>query len=287
MPDQHDDGLRLGASTGCTYHFDVVTEESVDLLHAMGVRDVEIYLQCEAELDERFLQDLGARCAGLGLTVTSLHPYVFGFENLLFTPYLRQRRWATQQFERYLHAARLLGAPAYVSHGPPRHLVTEGSAFDSNYVRTTRQLIGLAETYGVRYCLENVSYGLVSTPDDVDHHLVEFGCALGLVVDVKSAWKAGFRPADFLQPRQLAAVSHLQLSFRSEGRYGLGVNGEIVDADVIDALRLCLRRRPALVPVLEIEARRAQELADTVQATRDLLSRLAAAPERTDQHLHR
>jgi sugar phosphate isomerase/epimerase len=273
--DQAVTGPRLAASTGCTYLFDVVTEKSVELLHAAGLREVEIYLQCDDELDEQYLRDLAARCAELGLTVVSLHPYVFGFENLLFTRYQRQRQWATRRFERYLGAAQVLGAAAYVSHGPPRHLVTQDSKLDPEYVRITRQLVGLAAGHGVRYCLENVSYGLVRSPDDADRHLAEFGDALGMVVDFKSAWKSGFRPVQFLRSR-LSSVSHLQVSYRAGERYGLGVDaGDVDDRDVADALRLCLLERPTLAPVLEIEAWSEAELTRTIQATRDLLDRIA------------
>jgi sugar phosphate isomerase/epimerase len=277
MADQPIVGPRLAASTGCTYPFDVVTEKSVELLHAAGLREVEIYLQCDDELDEHYLGDLAASCAELGLRVVSLHPYPFGFENLLFTRYRRQRAWATRRFVRHLSAAQMLGAPVYVSHGPPRHAVIQGSKFDPEYLHVTRQLIGLAACYGVRYCLENVSYGLVRSPDDADRQLTEFGEALGLVADFKSAWKSGFRPTDFLRSR-LSSVSHLQVSYRAGERYGLGVGadaGDVHDPDVADALRLCLVKAPMLPAVLEIEARNEAELARTIQATRDLLDRIA------------
>jgi sugar phosphate isomerase/epimerase len=266
----------LGASTGCTYNFDLVTEESLWFLHAAGIRAVEIYLQCDEELEEEYLKDLAGSCAGLGLAVTSLHPYVYGFENLLFSRYQRQRRWAFQRFERYLSAARLLGAPVYVSHGPPPHTVTDGEGFTPAYLGTTSELLGIANDHGVRYCLENVSYGLVRTPLDAHRQLMEFGDELGLVIDVKSAWKSGFRPAEFLQPHQ-DAVSHIQVSFRRAGRYGLGATGDIADPELEEALRLCLLRRPSIPLVLEVETRSAAELTDTITATRRLLTRLSGA----------
>jgi sugar phosphate isomerase/epimerase len=279
VADQAVVGPRLAASTGCTYLFDVVTEESVELLHAAGLREVEIYLQCDDELDGQYLRDLAARCAGLGLTVISLHPYVFGFENLLFTRYRRQRQWATRRFERYLNAAQVLGATAYVSHGPPRHLVTHDSRFDPEYVRTTRQLLDLAAGHGVRYCLENVSYGLLRSPEDADRHLAEFGEALSLVIDFKSAWKSGFCPADFLHSR-LSSVSHLQVSYRAGGRYGLGADaGDVDDRDLADAFRLCLDEPRTVPAVLEIEAWSESELTRTIQATRDLLDRIVHASD--------
>ena len=275
MANQAATGPRLGASTGCTYLFDVATEKSVELLHAAGLREVEVYLQCDEELDKQYLRDLAATCADLGMTVVSLHPYVFGFENLLFTSYRRQRQWATRRFAQYLGAAQVLGAAAYVSHGPPRHLVTQDSVLEPDYVRTTRHLLGLAAGHGVRYCLENVSYGLVRSPDDADRHLTEFGDALGLVVDFKSAWKSGFRPVDFLRSR-LPSVSHVQVSYRAGERYGLGVGaGDVNDHDVADALRLCLTERPTLAQVLEIEAWSETELTRTIHDTRALLNRIA------------
>jgi sugar phosphate isomerase/epimerase len=269
----------LGASTGCAYNFDLVTEDAVRFLHAAGIRAVEIYVQCDQELDDQYVKDLADSCADLGVTVTSLHPYVYGFENLLFTRYQRQRRGAFERYERYLSAARVLGASVYVSHGPPPHLVIDGDALTSVYLRTMRELLDIASDHGVRYCLENVSYGLVRTPQEARRQLSEFDGAVGLVIDVKSAWKSGFRPAEFLQPC-LDAVSHVQVSFRSAGRFGLGAAGEISDPDLEEALGLCLPRRPSIPLVLEVETGSAAELTDTIIATRGLLARLSGLQPR-------
>ena len=46
-------------------------------------------------------------------------------------------------------------------------------------------------------------------------------------------------------------------------------------AHAADALRLCLVERPTLAAVLEIEAWSEAELTRTIQATRDLLYRIA------------
>lgn len=145
----------------------------------------------------------------------------------------------------------------------------------SQYVDITGELVARAASLGVRYCLENVSYGLMRTPADLGRHR-EAIPDLSYVVDFKSAWKSGHAPAEFLMPASVRSVHHTHVSFRHEGRYGLtacDVRAALEDPDIRAALA-------APVPhVLEVEATDAGQVATSLAALR--ATRDAKAPAAT------
>jgi sugar phosphate isomerase/epimerase len=258
------------------YELDVPTEDAVTSLAAAGVDDVEVYLQGEPELAADFLRELASRCLDSGVTVGSVHPYVHGFENQLYTPYRRQRSWATQRYMSYLDACNLLGAPCYVSHGPPRHFALDGNDdLSAAYIERVRYLANLAAERGIRFCLENVSYGLVRTVAEAKRHSELVGPAVSFVVDFKSAWKSGEPPQAFVAALG-SAVAYSQVSFRDArgGRFGVGTEtGDLSDADLVAALcALDACQEGAARHVLEIQPTSVRELCSSIRAVDTLLA---------------
>lgn len=223
----------VAASTGSLYDLGLPTEEAVSALASMGVRDVEVYLQGAPEMSRGYVQRLSDRCQEAGVRVGSVHPYVFGFENLLHTTYRRQQRWALLQFERYLQICAELKATYYVAHGPPRHHVVHDGRISDRYRAITTELVEMANAHGVRYCIENVSYGLLRDMADVEAHREALDVPVPLVLDVKSAWKAGLRPQDFASAlsKEIAFV-HLSFPDHANARYGVCPVGDIADPDL-------------------------------------------------------
>ena len=255
----------VGASTGCFYGLDVVTEDAVDRIRLAGADGVEIFVQGPPEIRPEVVDAIIAHTMASGLAVVSVHPYVYGWENLLFASYERQRRWAFQHVADHIRLCVATGARAYVSHGPPaHHVVDDEGRLSPHYVAVTRDLVALAAQHGVRYCLENVSYGLLTSPDDARRHL-DAVPGLGFVIDTKSAWKSGHAPADFLTPDLLPAVHHTQVSFRFAGRYGLPAYDE--DAALVDT-ELAAALAVQIPHILEIEATTAEHVTRSLAAIR-------------------
>ena len=132
-----------------------------------------------------------------------------------------------------------------------------------HYVDITADLVACAAQRGVRYCLENVSYGVLRTPDDLQRHR-DAVPDLAYVVDFKSAWKAG-SPPEMLITAAGDKAHHTQVSFRGPEGYGLPMDEEgarMSDPEVLSALG-------ASVPhVLEFEARELPQVANSLDALR-------------------
>lgn len=268
----------LAISTGCYYGFGVVTEEAIDHVRDSGADGVEVYIQGLPELESKVLDVIVERARDAEISVVSIHPYVYGWENLLFATYQRQRNWATQHVARHLELCTAIGARAYVSHGPPeQHALDEQHRFSSTYTSVTRDLVAMAAEYGVQYCLENVSYGLAKSPDDLRRHLDAIP-TLKFVIDFKSAWKSGHSPSAFLTPDLLPAVHHTQVSFRDDGRYGLparSTRSALNDLEIVAALRTDTPH------VIEIEAASSQDVIRSLNAVRFAQEALRG---RTNEH---
>jgi sugar phosphate isomerase/epimerase len=259
---------QLGISTGCYYQADVATEDAVTRIAATGADLVEVYVQGDAELDREVRDRIVQRCVSLDLRVVAVHPYVFGWEHLLFSPYTRQRTWARRRFEEYLTLCAELHAPAWVGHGPPPHHVRAvDGGLEPRYVASMRELASDAQERGVLLCVENVSYGLLRTPADAREHVTRLP-EVGLVIDTKSAWKAGYRPVEFLAPDLLPSVHHTQVSFRSGEVYGLPAPpGTPADTDLVEALRLPVPH------IIEIETHDPYDVVRSYRALRALAIR--------------
>ena len=242
-----------------------IAQDAIDHISDAGADGVEIFVQGIPELEPDVFDKIVEHTLESGLVVISVHPYVYGWENLFLSNYQRQRNWAITHFTRHLQLCAATNASAYVSHGPPAHQVLDNnSQLSANYIAVTRELVAMAADYGVQYCLENVSYGLATSPDDLRRHH-EAVPELGFVIDAKSAWKSGHAPLDFLAPDLLPAVHHTQISFRADGRYGLPApEEETIEKDVDVGAMIAID-----VPhVLEIEAANADDITRSLAAIR-------------------
>lgn len=256
------EGIHVAASTGCLYDLDVPTEQAVLVLAGLGVDDVEVFVQGPEEMDRAFVHDLAATCRDTGMHVGSVHPYVFGFEHLLYTSYRRQRRWAWGQYERYLAICAELGAAYYVAHGPPRHHVRGPEGLSDTYRTVTTALAMAAESHGVTYCLENVAYGVVRDVDEAVRHRDALDVRVPFVLDFKSAWKAGAAPQQFAAAlAEDIAYAHVSFVDREHDRYGVGPAGDRIDPDVVATARALTG--PGRMPArLVVEVERVGDVAD-------------------------
>jgi sugar phosphate isomerase/epimerase len=207
--------MRLGGSTGCVAALGTATEDALPLLAHAGATSAEVFLQCPDDAHPSILEAVLEQHRRLELPINSVHPPVFLFERWLYSRLARQRMWALSEFERYVRAGQRLGATLLVCHGPPRGLVEEHGRLTDSYLATARDLARLARSYGVRYCIENVDYAFLRTPEDVLAHRELFG-DVGLVLDFKAAWKVGSTPAEMLAAMG-EDFAYAHISFRIAG----------------------------------------------------------------------
>jgi len=193
----------FGMSTACFFP-NVFTEETIDLLAGMNIRNIEVFFSCMSEYKKSFITELKKRILDRGLNVYSVHALSTQFEPQLFTVQKRARQEAYDIFKQVLEAGAQLGAQAYVFHGPSNIKHTRKLVL--NYTYIAENVCALADTamdYDIKLAWENVHWCWYSKPDFASELLkLPSTENLYFTLDIKQAAQAGYNPKDFLTGTQ-------------------------------------------------------------------------------------
>ncbi|MEZ4358056.1 MAG: sugar phosphate isomerase/epimerase [Eubacteriales bacterium] len=181
-----------GMSTAC-FIGKYFTEESIDAMASIGVKDVEIFLSCPSEYKIKFIKNLKKRLDDNGMRAHSVHAFSVGFEPQIFSIYERSRKDAFNYFMKIVKAANCLGATMYSFHGPANY---KGNLeLYINYkacADKTRKLIDAAADYGVSLAWENVYWCAFSNPGFVEKMDANgYLDNLRFTLDIKQAAQSG------------------------------------------------------------------------------------------------
>ncbi len=182
--------MKIGLSTAAFYGR-LETEDAAAHLRDFPVDTCEVFLQTRSEYTKAFGRLVKTRL--MGLHCASVHPKGTLFETELFGRSDRQVEDAFDMLESVLQAGEAAGARYEVTHGPG--MVRSRVRADRVYEFSSRmaRAQGLARAHGMELLLENVSWCLMSTPEDVEM----VGRLLpdaGFVLDVKQTYQAGVDP---------------------------------------------------------------------------------------------
>nr|WP_162990940.1 sugar phosphate isomerase/epimerase [Maliibacterium massiliense] len=111
--------MHIGLSTA-SFFPRYLTEEALEPIAAMGVRDCEAFLSSHYEYSAAFGQLLRSRADALGLRIGSIHALSSQFEPQLFSVSERQRKDALSVFADVCRVGRIVGAGCVVLHGQMR-----------------------------------------------------------------------------------------------------------------------------------------------------------------------
>ena len=190
--------IATGLSTA-SFFDRLMVEDAPALLQKWGIFTVEYYLNSYVEYDPAFVDVLAKRTEDAGIRVESVHPMSLQYEPLLFTPHPRQRADAMKAYALVLKAGERLHADHYVMHGP---VVLNGVAKNLEFERLAPifdTLSAMAEDHGLKLTLENVSYGIMPTPELALSLRSLLNRPLYHTLDVKQSIRAGADPLAFVE----------------------------------------------------------------------------------------
>ncbi|MFN8472871.1 MAG: sugar phosphate isomerase/epimerase [Anaerolineae bacterium] len=185
---RHYPGGAIGLSTAALYPH-TVTEDGLRVAADAGFGVVEVFLQTVGEYHPRFLAELQARSADLGVRVHAIHVHSrhYGF----WAPYRRQREEAVSLFAEVVHMAASLGAMCIDWHGlrtSEAETVTISEFFD-----VAAKLGERAADSGVVLSIENVSHCWMRGPAEIAK-VQQAGLPVGFTFDPFQACEAGVDP---------------------------------------------------------------------------------------------
>lgn len=190
----------FGMSTACFFP-NVYTEQAVDIMGKMQAGNIEVFFSCMSEYKKSFINDLKQRISDNGINVYSVHALSTQFEPQLFSAQKRAKEEARGIYRQVLEAAAILGAKAYVFHGPSNVKHLKKLVLNYEYIaEVSSALADIAREFGVCLAWENVHWCWFSKPDFAEELLKQPGMEnMYFTLDIKQAAQAGFSPSDYLK----------------------------------------------------------------------------------------
>ncbi|MDR2558345.1 MAG: sugar phosphate isomerase/epimerase [Oscillospiraceae bacterium] len=183
--------MNIGISTACFYPTN--TEEALLRLAQQGFRNVEIFINCDMELENPVRAELLRVVREYEMNILSVHP-VPGWENFyLFSDYERRKLQFMNTYERYFEFMNELGAEIMVFHGSNK--ISRRS--DELYIARFAELCALAGKYKITVAQENVAYCKSGSLDFLAKMKKELGAKFTL--DMKQALRSGYSPFQILE----------------------------------------------------------------------------------------
>lgn len=194
--------MKLGVSTA-TYFTRAYTEDSLEPIAKLGAETCELFLSSRSEYSPMFArvlnQSLEKARKIAPLEVHSVHALTNQFEPELFSRNDRQYNDSLKVYEEVLALAKAVGAKNYTYHGATIVKRAVKYNFDFEHISSkVNALVGLAQSYGVTLCYENVHWTYFHQPSYFDT-LRKLCPDLGCTLDIKQARQSGIDYTEFLK----------------------------------------------------------------------------------------
>lgn len=196
----------IGISSACLFPLDTI--QSVQACADAGFGLQEIFINTDSELSGEYFARLKKTVAERGIRITSIHPFTSGFENILFfVGYEKRVEDGAEYYKKYFNAAAELGAKYVIFHG--NNMKTEFCGFE-RYCEIFQYINSKAKPFGVELIHENVSFSIVSDPDNI--RKIRRVCPeMRFAFDAKQSCRGGRSPYDALDA-MTGAVAHVHIN---------------------------------------------------------------------------
>lgn len=186
--------MKLGVSTASYYPLE--TELALEEIGKSGVKNAEIFFNCESELKDSFIDILLNIKEKYELNITSVHPTMSLAESfMIFSAYDRRFYESIEKFRRYSEVASTLGAKYIILHGGKPN----GILSDEEYCERYMHLKGETLKNGVSLLQENV-VNFRSGDIEFMRSMVDIlGDDVEFCLDIKQAVRSGLEPIEFIK----------------------------------------------------------------------------------------
>lgn len=201
--------MNIGVSTASLYPLE--TELALEEIGKAGVKNAEVFFNCEGELKPAFIDILCDIRDKYNINITSVHPtYSLAESFLLFSEYDRRFYEGLQKFARYSEIAAELGAKYIVMHGGKNN----GILSDEEYCERYMQLNAQTLKNGVYVLQENVANFRARDREFLRSMCDILGSDAKFCFDVKQAVRSGYNPFE-LADEFASHIMHCHISDHS------------------------------------------------------------------------
>ncbi len=186
--------MNLGISTASFYPME--TEAALEEIGKAGVKNTEIFFNCESELKDSFVDMLLEIKKKYNLNITAVHPTMSLAESfMIFSAYERRYQEALKKYRRYSEVAKELGAKYIIMHGGKPN----GILSDEEYCQRYMSLKEQTRKNGVTVLQENVVNYRSGDIEFLRSMKEILGDEAELCFDIKQSIRCGYLPFDLIE----------------------------------------------------------------------------------------
>lgn len=197
--------MLFGVSTASLYPMH--TEKALLYLAEQGVKNIEIFLNSNLELQGGIFDEMLCIKKHFGLNIVSFHPLPVLDNLYLFSGYDRRKQEYFDVYRIYFEKMNRLGAEILVMHGAGNGIFCS----NERYFERFSELLGLGKDYGVTVAQENVHYCKSGSLEFLSEMKAVMGEDAKFVLDLKQAVRAGYTAFDVFE-RIGESVVHIHAS---------------------------------------------------------------------------
>lgn len=204
--------MEIGVSSACLYPLE--TERAVYELCSRGVKNMEIFVNANEELEGDIYKEILSYISSFGVNVTSLHPFSSPMETVfLFSDYKRRMDSIIDSYRRYFERMAEIGAKIFVLHGA----LQSARVSDERYFERYLKLYRIAREFGVTVAQENICYCKSRSTEFLRNMSEQLGNEVRFVLDLKQARRSNISPFDLIEVMG-EKIAHVHVSDGDEGR---------------------------------------------------------------------
>ena len=186
--------MKLGISTASFYPME--TELALEEIGKAGVKDTEIFFNCESELKDSFIDILLEIKEKYSLNITAVHPTMSLAESfMIFSAYERRFYEALKQYRRYSEVAKALGAKYIIMHGGKPNGILTDEEYCERYMalkeQTLKNEVTVLQENVVNYRSGDIEF--LRSMRDILGRDAEF------CFDIKQSIRSGYLPMDLVE----------------------------------------------------------------------------------------
>ncbi len=201
--------MNIGVSTASLYPLE--TELALKEIGKAGVKNCEIFFNCESELKPAFIDMLCNIKDEYKINITSIHPTASLAESfMLFSEYTRRFYEGLDKFARYSEIAAELGAKYIILHGGKNN----GILSDEEYCERYMQLNSATLKNGIYVLQENVANFRARDREFLRSMCEILGDDAKFCFDIKQAVRSGYNPFE-LAEEFASHIKHCHISDHS------------------------------------------------------------------------
>ena len=186
--------MKLGISTASFYPME--TELALEEIGKAGVKDTEIFFNCESELKDSFIDILLGIKEKYSLNITAVHPTMSLAESfMIFSAYERRFHEALKEYRRYSEVANALGAKYIIMHGGKPNGILTDEEYCERYMALKEQTL----KNGVTVLQENVVKYRSGDVEFLRSMREILGKDAEFCFDIKQSIRSGYLPMDLVE----------------------------------------------------------------------------------------